>query len=394
MTNRFCTKVRHPPKKDDGTKRFVKCKVVGEGTYGKVYQAWDTHKEKHVAIKCFFRDEDCSIQSLLCELAAMQRCNHKNIMKFSGSIVGNDKSVFHALHNNKYIAAVVMPFMSGGDLIQFSKDHFTTDEPFVYPNGTKSFARPMPCNLALNITKQLLNALSYCHDRGMVHRDVKPQNIFIDRDTLDIKLGDFGMVRHTELHFVRSDTNQCCTIWYMPPELLLGQRFYDSEVDIWCAGIVLVELLLGKPFLAGTSMISQLYETFKVFGTPTETDWPSVKELPDYRKDFPRWRRKNIDEFVRHPVVFDLVRLLLTVDPDRRISARRALKLSVFTNETNSKTSSPEHSQSPPVVDRPEGCVPRDEFHLRRRMSEISPVRRNCSSPSSLGAVPVRPASV
>ena len=68
-------------------------------------------------------------------------------------------------------------------------------------------------------------------------------------------------------------TNKVVTLWYRPPELLLGDTDYDETVDIWSAGCILAELLLGKALLPGISEMDQLSLIFKMMGTPTEETW-------------------------------------------------------------------------------------------------------------------------
>ena len=99
------------------------------------------------------------------------------------------------------------------------------------------------------IIKQLFEALNYLHDKNVVHRDVKTSNILITHDH-QVKLADFGLARCIESldgRDQKSDlSNNVITLWYRPPELLLGSIKYSATVDIWSAGCVLAELQLGR----------------------------------------------------------------------------------------------------------------------------------------------------
>ena len=78
---------------------------------------------------------------------------------------------------------------------------------------------------------QLLKGMDFCHARGIMHRDLKPQNLLVDRKGT-LKLADFGLARAFMIP-VRSYTHEVVTLWYRAPEILLGQRTYAPAVDMW-----------------------------------------------------------------------------------------------------------------------------------------------------------------
>jgi serine/threonine protein kinase len=163
-----------------------------------------------------------------------------------------------------------------------------------------------------------------------MHRDLKPQNLLVDQDG-NLKIADFGLARAYMIP-VRAYTHEIITLWYRPPEVLLGQRAYSPKVDIWSMGAIFVEMLNGRPLWPGDSEIDELYRIFRTLGTPTENAWPGVTELPDYRSFFPQWPKKPtekvcpaLDETGR-----DLLEKMLTYDPVKRISAKEALEHPFF----------------------------------------------------------------
>lgn len=88
-----------------------------------------------------------------------------------------------------------------------------------------------------SIIYQLLLSLEYCHANRVVHRDLKPQNILVERDTLRVKLADFGLARLFKFP-AREYTHEIITLWYRAPEVLLGTEVYFPTVDVWSVGCI------------------------------------------------------------------------------------------------------------------------------------------------------------
>ncbi len=84
---------------------------------------------------------------------------------------------------------------------------------------------------------QILEAVAYCHSMGVMHRDLKPQNILVSRDG-QLKLADFGLARAIS-PFSRPLTVEVITRWYRAPEVLLGHKYYDASVDVWSAACII-----------------------------------------------------------------------------------------------------------------------------------------------------------
>uniref|UniRef100_A0A5F4WD04 Protein kinase domain-containing protein n=1 Tax=Callithrix jacchus TaxID=9483 RepID=A0A5F4WD04_CALJA len=121
--------------------------------------------------------------------------------------------------------------------------------------------------------------------KGVCHRDIKPQNLLVDPDTAVLKLCDFGSAKQ----LVRGEPNlsYICSRYYRAPELIFGATDYTSSIDVWSAGCVLAELLLGQPIFPGDSGVDQLVEIIKVLGTPTREQ---IREMnPNYTEfNFPQ----------------------------------------------------------------------------------------------------------
>jgi serine/threonine protein kinase len=116
------------------------------------------------------------------------------------------------------------------------------------------------------IFQQLLRAIQYLHEQKYVHRDIKSSNILLDNH-FRLKLADFGLARNLEpplldqMHdrvSLHEFTNKVITLWYRPPEILLGATRYGFAVDVFSAGCILAELILGKPLFTGKTEMDQV----------------------------------------------------------------------------------------------------------------------------------------
>jgi serine/threonine protein kinase len=132
----------------------------------------------------------------------------------------------------------------------------------------------------IEATRSLLEGLQFIHDYGMMHRDIKPHNILVSNG--HVKIADFGLSRGSGITLIRALTNNVCTMWYRPPELLLGAVTYDQRIDIWSLGCTFYEMVTNNPLFDGSSEIDQLHKIFRKLGTPTENTWPSIKNYKNY----------------------------------------------------------------------------------------------------------------
>merc|ERR1719191_667125 len=190
------------------------------------------------------------------------------------------------------------------------------------PGQVKDFAR------------QMCKGVEFCHANRIMHRDLKPQNLLLDSTSMRLKIADFGLARAFSLP-IPQYTHEVITVWYRPLEILLGSKLYSLPVDIWGVGCILGEMATGAPLFAGDSEIDTAFKIFQKLGTPTESTWPGISELPDFKPTFPQWTPKgwhatrNTAAQVG-PEGIDLLDKLMAYDPKRRISARRAIAHAYF----------------------------------------------------------------
>ncbi|CAB3397676.1 unnamed protein product [Caenorhabditis bovis] len=216
--------------------KYEKISKLGEGSYGVVYKCRNKESGQIVAIKKFVETEDDPhIKKIaLREIRMLKQLKHQNLVGLIEVFKRNrklhlvfelcDRTVLHELEKN--------------------------------PNGVND-------ELTKKITYQLLEALRFCHGHKCIHRDVKPENIFLTRND-QVKLGDFGFARI--INTSEMYTDYVATRWYRSPELLVGDVQYGPPVDIWAVGCVYAELMTGEALFPGRSDIDQLYLIRKTLG--------------------------------------------------------------------------------------------------------------------------------
>nr|XP_035927378.1 cyclin-dependent kinase 14 isoform X2 [Halichoerus grypus] len=183
---------------------------------------------------------------------------------------------------------------------------------------------------------QLLRGLSYIHQRYILHRDLKPQNLLIS-DTGELKLADFGLARAKSVPS-HTYSNEVVTLWYRPPDVLLGSTEYSTCLDMWGVGCIFVEMIQGVAAFPGMKDIQdQLERIFLVLGTPNEDTWPGVHSLPHFKPErFTLYSSKNLRQawnklsYVNYAE--DLASKLLQCSPKNRLSAQAALSHEYFSD--------------------------------------------------------------
>lgn len=293
---------------------YEKLEKIGEGTYGKVYKARDKTTGRLVALKKtrLEMEEEGVPSTTLREISLLQMLSESNhIVKLL--------CVEHLEENGKPCLYLVFEFLS------------TDLKKWMDRNG-KGPAHPLDPQIVKSFMYQLLKGLAHMHKHGVMHRDLKPQNLLVDDDTEHplLKIADLGLGRHFSIP-IKSYTHEIVTLWYRAPEVLLGCTHYSPAVDIWSVACIMAELARKQAVFPGDSELQQLLYIFKLLGTPNEDVWPGVTQLRDWH-EFPLWRAQDLDRvFPRldeHGV--DLMKRMFEYDPAKRINARDALQHPYF----------------------------------------------------------------
>ncbi|EAR97232.2 cyclin-dependent kinase-like Serine/Threonine kinase family protein (macronuclear) [Tetrahymena thermophila SB210] len=291
--------------------RYQKIKKIGEGTYGKVFQAKDLKTDQIVALKKVKNDyEEIGDEGIpstaLREISCLKALDHPNVVKLV--------DVVYIMKKNKlYLVFEYIDY----DLKAYQKKIGKIPEQTV-----KSYMH------------QILKGIEHCHSRRIFHRDLKPQNILVNNKG-DIKIADFGLGKIFGIP-LNTITHEVETLWYRAPEILLGDKLYSLPVDVWSIGCIFAELIIGHPLFHGDSEIDQIFKIFQFFGTPKSSKLEGTYNLKYWSNLFPRFKSQK-DEILKpiietDPQAADLLVKLIDIEPAKRISVSQALKHPYFDN--------------------------------------------------------------
>jgi energy-coupling factor transporter ATP-binding protein EcfA2 len=259
--------------------RYQVKKFLGEGGKKKVYLAHDTLLDRDVAFALIKTEklDETALARIKREAQAMGRLgDHPNIVSI------------YDLGDHQGQPYIVLPLMSGGDvegLIKKATDH------------------KLPLDQAVAITKAVCNGLIFAHSKGIIHRDIKPGNVWLSADGT-AKIGDFGLAVALDLSRLTQHGMMVGTVSYMPPEQAMGGEV-TAKADLYSLGAMLYEMVTGRPPFVGDDSIA-------IIGQHINT--PPVS---------PTWHRAELP-----PVLETLIMQLLEKDPGKRpASAAEVLKV-------------------------------------------------------------------
>ncbi|KAK8292624.1 hypothetical protein V6Z12_D06G133300 [Gossypium hirsutum] len=283
---------------------YDKLDKIGQGTYSNVYKARDKVTGKIVALKKvrFDTSEPESVKFMAREIMILQKLDHPNVVKLEGL----------ATSRMQYSLYLVFDFMHS-DLARIM---FRPEEKLTEPQ--------IKCYM-----HQLLSGLQHCHERGILHRDIKGSNLLIDKSGM-LKIADFGLANYFSPNRKCPLTSRVVTLWYRAPELLLGSTDYGVGIDLWSAGCLLGEMFAGRPIMPGRTEVEQLHKIFKLCGTPSEAYWKKLRLSTTFRP--PQSCKPSLAGAFRNfpRSSLGLLSTLLALDPAYRGSASSALQNEFF----------------------------------------------------------------
>ncbi|XP_062230142.1 probable serine/threonine-protein kinase At1g54610 isoform X1 [Phragmites australis] len=361
---------------------FHKLEKIGSGTYSNVYKAIDVESGRVVALKKVRVDgvgEAESARFMAREIALIRRLgDHPNVVRLEGLVTSRLNTapslylVFEYMdHDLTGLAACASA--SGGRLSLPQKREGPARRCFpatlLLTNAwliqlcVYSWCL-ITCLQVKCYMKQLLSGIEHCHNNGVLHRDIKSSNLLVSNDGV-LKIADFGLATSYDPDNMRPMTSQVITLWYRPPELLLGATHYGVGVDLWSVGCILAELLLGEPIFPGRTEVEQLHKIFKLCGTPSEYYWKKMKFPQPTFKPYERCIAEKFKDVP--PATLSLLETLLSIDPDMRGTATDALNSEFFRTEP--------YACEPSSLPRYPPCKERDvklKYEKHKRKSRVN----------------------
>ncbi|BFZ19335.1 hypothetical protein BsWGS_22374 [Bradybaena similaris] len=329
---------------------FVEIKKLGEGGFGKVYEAKHNLDGKSYAVKKISVKQNANMAKPLREVRALARLKHENIMGYSTSWVEDNGQVFSSAaffqgsssnpssdsadstsddvddiqelvhlrippaQKNKKLLCIQM------ELCNLNLQDWLEERNKKLQNVSIDYGPEDLCRDVIHIFRQILRGVSFIHSKGLMHRDLKPQNIFLFGSDLHVKIGDFGLVKGVSgsdsalssptVEGVPIDFNtKLSEIWtgfYGSPELL-GRKPCDTKCDMYSLGVILFEMCN----IFTTGMERHI----------TMTELKRVNHCPEsFRK---MWSESEVE----------LIEKLISVEADRRPTSEEVLRSSMFAKE-------------------------------------------------------------
>uniref|UniRef100_A0A671W2V6 cyclin-dependent kinase n=1 Tax=Sparus aurata TaxID=8175 RepID=A0A671W2V6_SPAAU len=282
---------------------YIKLDKLGEGTYATVFKGRSKLTDNLVALKEIrLEHEEGAPCTAIREVSLLKDLKHANIV-----------TLHDIIHTDKCLT-LVFEYLEK-DLKQYMDDCGS----IMSVHNVKIFLF------------QLLRGLAYCHRRKVLHRDLKPQNLLINEKG-ELKLADFGLARAKSVP-TKTYSNEVVTLWYRPPDVLLGSTEYSTPIDMWGVGCIFYEMITGRPLFPGSTVEDELHLIFRILGTPTEETWPGITTSEEFKTyNFPRYQAEPL---VNHAPRIDndgheLLSMLLQFEAKKRVSAEDALRQSYF----------------------------------------------------------------
>ncbi|KAL5015295.1 hypothetical protein ScPMuIL_009565, partial [Solemya velum] len=282
---------------------YTKLDKLGEGTYATVFKGKSRLTDNLVALKEIrLEHEEGAPCTAIREVSLLRDLKHANIVTLH-DIIHTEKSL-----------TLVFEYLEK-DLKQYMDD----------------------CGNIMSMTNvkiflfQLLRGLAYCHKKQVLHRDLKPQNLLIN-ERGELKLADFGLARAKSIP-TKTYSNEVVTLWYRPPDVLLGSTEYSTQIDMWGVGCIFYEMACGRPLFPGSTVEDELHLIFKTLGTPSEDHYPNLAADEEFKSyNFPLYEPETLINIAPRLDTegLDLLASLLSYEAKDRVCAAEGVRHPFF----------------------------------------------------------------
>ena len=297
-------------------KKYSVVKKLGQGAYGVVCSCKDNEKNILVAMKKIQNafEDLIDAKRIVREIRLLHFLNHPSIIKLFDVEKPKDLANFNDIY--------------------FATEYMDTDlHKVIYSK------QPLSDSHYQYFIYQLIAGVNYLHSANVIHRDLKPQNILVNKDC-QIKICDFGLGRGLPEEGDGTDdgsgnlTEYVTTRWYRAPEVILCPSQYSKAMDIWSIGCIFAELMARCPIFRGENYLDQIKKINEILGSPDENDMSYITDL-NARKfitNLPKNKKIGFDQIFPNgnPLAIDLLEKMLCFNPQKRINIEQCLNHPYF----------------------------------------------------------------
>jgi serine/threonine protein kinase len=235
---------------------------------------------------------------VLREVSHLINLNHDNLVSIRKATVKEEAVVVSFDHCKFNLREYIKQYGSIDQLSDFYKNRR-------YKGQVGRRTQSLDLMRLKSVTYQMLKGLEYCHRNGVMHRNLKPENVLIN-DKGTVKISDFFMSRICLVPHVpytpedpkerERSGREARRLWYRSPEMLFRKTYYSFDVDIWALGCLVCEMCLGEPLFPGESEIEQLIKIFKFTGTPDEATMGVLNKAAEksFYVEMPKWAKVDL----------------------------------------------------------------------------------------------------